>query len=179
MAWHAICITDLDILSGEALARSGWRSQRSRSRFEVTSCREHSLHPCELNPRPPHSASSGHFQRIETAPIGVGKVGWLAFPDALFSRRGLGLSGGKNGALRQVFYHTPHRFQSVRFVSTDDPSWPAFNPTSRIFADAGLQGLGVQHSPLLIQNDPPTFVEWHARERDTTVPHRAKHQARG
>src|SRR5262245_42800699 len=179
MAWHAICITDLDILSGEALARSGWRSQRSRSRFEVTSCREHSLHSCELNPRPPHSASSGYFQRIETAPIGVGKVGWLAFPDALFSHCGLRVNGGKNGALRQVFYHTLHCFQSVRFVGTNDPSRPAFNPTGRIFADARPQGLGVEHAPLLVQNDAPTFVERHSGERDTAVPHRAKHQARG
>src|SRR5262249_9822943 len=137
-----------------------------RSRFAVPSCREHSLHSGELHTRPPHSASSVHLQRIETTPIGVGKVGWLVFPNAPFSRRGLGVSGGKNGALRQVFYHTSHRFQSIRFVGTNDSSRPAFNPTSCIFSDARLQGLGVEHSPLLVQNDTPTFVERHAGERD-------------
>jgi hypothetical protein len=103
----------------------------------------------------------------------------LAFPDALFSRRGLGVSGGKNGTLRQVFYHTPYRFQRVWFIGTNDSSRPAFNPTSRVLADAGLQGLGVEYSPLLVQNDAPTFVERHAEERDATVPNGAKHQAHG
>src|SRR5260370_19369647 len=70
---------------------------RPLSRFEVLSGREHRLHPAELDPWLPHSASSGHFQGIQTAPISVGKVQGLAFSDALFSRRGLRVSGLQRG----------------------------------------------------------------------------------
>src|SRR5207245_1480388 len=51
-----------------ALARQIITTTDTPSRFGVPPCREHRLYLGELDPRPPHRASSGHFQRIETAP---------------------------------------------------------------------------------------------------------------
>src|SRR6266446_8817435 len=92
-----------------ALARLNTNTTDTPSHFGVPPCREHRLYLGELDPRPPHRTSSGHFQRIETAPIRVGKVQGLACLDALCRRCGLGVSGVKRSALPQVSDHTPHR----------------------------------------------------------------------
>src|SRR5262245_5751509 len=138
--------------------------------------RLHVGQPRELHPRPAGPAPAFNLERVQTLPVLVRYAPRLARAHQSIDRSRLGLDRFEHASGRGVLQHARHRLRRIRLVRSYNAGGPAFDPARRVFADARLPGVRIEHAPLLVEDDAPGVVERHAGQRDAAIPDRSEHE---